>query len=130
MLTPQYDLAFRDIAEGISRWRLWSRAGWSDVRARYRRTTFGPFWASISLGIMMVSMGLVWSFLWKMSVRDYLPFISAGMVSWAMVSAIITDGTMVFIAQKSLLETLHFPLTMLTCAVVWRNLLLFFHNSL
>jgi len=128
MPTPQYDLAFRDIVGGVLHWQLWSRAGWTDVRARYRRTTFGPFWASISLGIMMVSMGLVWSFLWKMSVKDYLPFLSAGMLSWSLVSGLINDGASVFTAQKGLLETLHFPLTMLTCAVVWRNLLLFFHN--
>ncbi len=130
MLIPQYDRAYRDIVGGISGWQMWSRVGWADVRARYRRTTFGPFWASISLGIMMVSMGLVWSFLWKMSVQDFLPFLSAGLLSWALVSTIITDGTMVFISQKGLLETLHFPLIMLTCAVVWRNLLLFFHNVL
>ena len=130
MLTPQYDLAFHDIADGVLKWRLWSRAGWSDVRARYRRTTFGPFWASISLGIMMVSMGLVWSALWKMNVREYLPFISAGLLSWTLLSALISDGTAAFTAQKGLLEALHFPLTMLTCAIVWRNLILFFHNSL
>src|SRR5271154_3160398 len=130
MLTPQYDLAFRDIAEGISRWRLWSRAGWSDVRARYRRTTFGPFWATISLGIMMVSMGLVWSALWKMNVKEYLPFISAGLLSWTLLSSIITDGTSAFTSQKGLLEALHFPLTMLTCAIVWRILVLFLHNML
>ncbi|HUO43428.1 MAG TPA: ABC transporter permease [Burkholderiales bacterium] len=130
MLKPQYDLAFRDIVGGIIKWQLWTRAGWADVRARYRRTTFGPFWATISLGIMMISMGLVWSALWKMNVKEYLPFISAGLLSWALVSAIISDGTNAFTAQKGLLEALHFPLTMLTCAVVWRNLILFFHNLL
>ncbi len=130
MLTPQYDLAFRDLADGVLKWRLWSRAGWSDVRARYRRTTIGPFWATISLGIMMVSMGLVWSALWKMNVKDYLPFISSGLLSWTLLASMIGDSTAAYSSQKGLLEALHFPLTMLTCAVVWRNLILFFHNFL
>jgi len=128
MLAPQYRLAFQDIIEGVRRWPMWMRLGWTDVRARYRRTTFGPFWATLSLGIFMVSFSIIWSRLWKADLKDYMPFISAGMLSWTMVSAIIVDGTSTFTQQKPLLETMRFPLTVLTCAVVWRNLILFLHN--
>src|SRR4051812_6417241 len=63
-MTPQYDRALQDVVEGVSAWSTWGRMGWSDVRARYRRTTFGPFWATVSLGIFMVSFSIVWAQLW------------------------------------------------------------------
>lgn len=127
-MTPHYDRALSDLHQGITHWRMWARQGWSDVRARYRRTAFGPFWATLSLGIFMVSFSIVWAKLWNMNIRDYLPFISAGMLSWTLVSAIITDGTMTFISAESLIKSMRFPYTVLACAVVWRNAILFLHN--
>jgi len=127
-MTPQYDLAFRDIRDGLTRWRMWGRQGWSDVRARYRRTSFGPFWATLSLGIFMVSFSLVWAQLFKMNVREYLPFVAAGMLSWTLISGIITEGVMTFIAAEGLIKSMRFPFAVLSCAVVWRNLILFLHN--
>jgi ABC-type polysaccharide/polyol phosphate export permease len=129
-MAPQYDRALRDIRLGVANWRMWGRQGWSDVRARYRRTTFGPFWATVSLGIFMVSFSIVWSQLWNMNVREYLPFVAAGMLGWTLVSAIIVDGTTAFTSAEPLIKSLQFPLTVLTCAVVWRNVILFFHNLL
>lgn len=127
-MTPQYDLALSDIRQGVTEWRMWGRQGWSDVRVRYRRTAFGPFWATLSLGIFMVSFSVVWANLWKLDVREYLSFVSAGMLSWTLISAIITEGTTTFISAESLIKSMGFPYTVLSCAVVWRNLIIFFHN--
>lgn len=127
-MTPRYNQALNDFYLGITRWRMWGRLGWSDVRARYRRTAFGPFWATLSLGIFMVSFSVVWSQLWKMDLREYLPFVSAGMMSWALISAIITEGTMVFISAEALIKAMGFPYSMLSCGIVWRNLIIFLHN--
>ncbi len=129
-MTPQYNLALRDIRQGLSKWEMWGRQGWSDVRARYRRTAFGPFWATLSLGIFMITFSLVWAQLWKMNIRDYLPFVAAGMLSWTLISGIITEGVMTFIAAELLIKSMRFPFTVLSCAVVWKNLILFVHNIL
>ena len=119
-MTPQYDLAFRDLREGIADWQMWGRQGWSDVRARYRRTAFGPFWATVSLGIFMVTFSFVWAQLWKMNVRDYLPFVAAGMLTWTLLSGIITEGVMTFISAESLIKSMRFPFTVLSCAEIGR----------
>ncbi len=128
-MKPEYDLAFTDIREGVTQWRMWGRQGWSDVRARYRRTSFGPFWATLSLGIFMVSFSIVWAKLWKMNVSDYLPFVAAGMLTWTLISAIMAEGVVTFISFEALIKAMRFPYTVLSCAVVWRNLILFLHNS-
>lgn len=127
-MTPQYDHALNDIRQGFVEWRMWTRQGWSDVRARYRRTAFGPFWATLSMGIFVVSFGLVGSRLWNMNIREYLPFLAAGMVSWTLISTIITDGAVTFVSAEGLIKSMRFPYTVFSYTVVWRNLILFFHN--
>ncbi len=107
---------------------MWGRLGWAEVRGRYRRTVFGPFWAVVSLAIFMIIFSIVWARLWKSNFVEFLPYVSAGMITWTMLSAIINEGCATFTTAEGLIKTLRFPYTLLTCAVAWRNLILFFHN--
>jgi ABC-2 type transport system permease protein/lipopolysaccharide transport system permease protein len=56
--TEQEDLqkAWRDILAGWQRRELWTTLGLHDVRQRYRRSTLGPFWITISMGVMVFTM--------------------------------------------------------------------------
>ncbi len=127
-MTPHYAHAFNDIRDGIGDWRMWGRLGWAEVRRRYRRTVIGPFWASLSLAIFVVAIGVVWAGLWKLSVREYLPFLCAGLLAWTLVSVIITESCASFTAQEGLIRSMRVSYTLLTCSVVWRNLIVFIHN--
>lgn len=127
-ITPQYDLALADIVEGVSDWRMWGRLGWLDIKRRYRRTVIGPFWTTLSLGIFAVVLGIVWARLWRQDPKVYLPFITAGMLAWTMVAAIISEGCSTFVAGAGLITQLRFPYSILCCSVAWRHLIVFLHN--
>jgi homopolymeric O-antigen transport system permease protein len=127
-MTPQYGVAMADILEGVLDWRMWGRLGSQEVRRRYRRTVIGPFWTSISLGIFIFTLGILWAQLWKQNPKTYLPFLCAGMLAWALVAAIITEGCSAFVASEGIIKQLPFPYTVLSCTVVWRNVLTLFHN--
>jgi ABC-type polysaccharide/polyol phosphate export permease len=129
-MTPQYDRAFHDISLGLAHWRMWSRLGWGEVRRRYRRTAVGPFWTTFSLGIFIFALSTVWSGLWKMDVREFLPFFCAGMVTWYLLSAIITEGCTIFVMSESLIKQMSVSYTLIACAMVWRNIIVFAHNFL
>jgi ABC-type polysaccharide/polyol phosphate export permease len=129
-MTPQYDRAFNDISLGLLRWRMWSRLGWGEVRRRYRRTAVGPFWTTFSLGIFIFALSMVWSGLWKMDVREFLPFLCAGMITWYLLSAIITEGCVIFVMSESLIKQMSVSYTLIACAMVWRNIIVFGHNFL
>ncbi len=45
-----------DLAEGLFKWRLWSLMGWQDIRQRYRRSILGPFWLTLSMGVLVGTM--------------------------------------------------------------------------
>src|SRR5687767_1879949 len=90
-------LAVRDILDGLAAWRLWSMLGWLDIRQRYRRSMLGAFWLTISMGVMVVALGTLYSSLFKMEIVEFLPFLAAGLIVWAFLSTTIGDGTTVFI---------------------------------
>lgn len=129
-MISQYDVALADIACGLRNYPIWGRLGWQETKRRYRRTVLGPFWTTFSLGIFIVTLGIVWSQLWKQDPKIYLPFLTSGMLAWALISSIITEGCSTFTAAEGVIKTLSFSYTFLSCAVVWRNFIVLFHNSL
>src|SRR5690348_1337773 len=66
-------LAIRDIVEGLRRWELWVTLGWHDIRQRYRRSLIGPFWLTLSMGILVGTLGFLYSGLFGQPIREYLP---------------------------------------------------------
>ena len=127
-MTPHYQESIADIFAGIRVVPLWGRMGWADIRRRYRRTVFGPFWSSISLAIFVVALGLVWANLWNLDPKEYLSFLASGMLAWLLFTAFIAEGCTVFVAAEGLIKQLPVNYTMLICAMIWRNLIVFFHN--
>ena len=75
-------LALRDIAEGLHRWRLWGLMGWQDIRRRYRRSVLGPFWLTLSMGVLVVTLGFLYGALFGIAIDDYLPYLTLGFLAW------------------------------------------------
>jgi len=120
--------ALRDLKEGAQKWELWGRMGIDDMRRRYRRTFIGPFWHSLSMAIFVTSSGILFSALWKMNIKEYLPFFCSGISAWLSISAIMTESCTAFSSASPILTQVRLPYSLFVIAVVWRNLLLFSHN--
>jgi ABC-type polysaccharide/polyol phosphate export permease len=120
--------AAEDLLRGLSKRELWGRLGWLDVKRRYRRTTIGPFWTSITLAIYVVTVGTVGAALWHQNIYDYVPFLVTGMIVWTLVSSIATESCSMFIAGQALFRNIRFDYSILAYALVWRNLLVLLHN--
>jgi ABC-2 type transport system permease protein/lipopolysaccharide transport system permease protein len=123
-------LAMRDIIDGLKRTELWGTLGWVDVRQRYRRSVIGPFWITISIGMLVAGLGVVYATLFKQDLRTYLPFVAVGIIVWNLISALLTDGAMAFISAEYTIKQIPFPLTIYIYREVWRNLIVFAHNMI
>lgn len=125
---PSYRVALADLAAGWTQRQLWWRLGLIEMRRRYRRTVIGPFWTGLSMAIFAVAVGIVFSNLWKMDMRDYLPFLTSGLVAWILVSTILTESCTVFVSAEGLLKQTPLPFSIFVYLNVWRNLIVFAHN--
>jgi ABC-type polysaccharide/polyol phosphate export permease len=124
----RYAVALADVISGLQATAIWGRLGWRDNKRRYRRTVFGPLWTTVSLGVFVIALGLVWSNLWHTDPKLYLPFLTSGMLCWVLFSSICNEGCGGLISGEALIKQLRISYTLLACATVWRNVIVFFHN--
>jgi ABC-type polysaccharide/polyol phosphate export permease len=125
---PLHKSAGRDLIDGALRAKLWARLGWLEVKRRYRRTVIGPFWSVVSLATLVVTMGAVGAGLWRLDLYTHLPYLTAGILGWTMISTSLGEACSVFIANASLFRNSRCDFSLLAYSLVWRNLLVFLHH--
>lgn len=121
-------VALSDVIEAVKRYSLVGMLGWQDVRQRYRRSALGPFWLTLSMGVMIATIGIVFGQIFNTPMRDYLPFLSAGLIIWTFISSVINEGCASFIAAEGIIKQLPIPLFVHVLRMMWRNILIFAHN--
>jgi len=120
--------ALNDIASGFRLHKIWTMLGWQDVKQRYRRSVIGPWWLTISTGVMVAGMGPLYGRLFGQPTAGYVSFVAASLITWQLISSIITDSCQVFIAAEGHIKQTRLPLSIYVYRVVWRNLIIFGHN--
>ena len=125
----QLDSAVDDLRAGICSWRLSQFLAWQDVKQRYRRSTLGPIWLTLSFGIQMLTMGFLSSFLFGTSIAKSLPYVCAGMLLWFLITQMINDGATLFVSTARYITQIKCPLTVFMMQVVWRNVIVATHNA-
>ncbi|PYE16633.1 lipopolysaccharide transport system permease protein [Paraburkholderia silvatlantica] len=122
-------LALADLKQSIVSWRLWTLLGWLEIRQRYARSRVGPFWLTISMGVMIGSLGVVYGTLFGQNMREYLPFLAASLVMWGLFSQTVQDGSVAYINSGSYIRQMATPKLIYMLQVVWRNLIVMTHNA-
>ena len=117
-----------DVKGSISLWRLWTLLGWLEVRQRYARSRLGPFWLTISMGVMIASIGVVYGTLFGQKMTEYLPFLAVSLVLWTAFSQIIMDGSLAYISSANYIRQVPTPKLIYVFQVVWRSLVVLGHN--
>ncbi|WP_420361677.1 ABC transporter permease [Corynebacterium sanguinis] len=121
-------MAFRDLVSGWRQNELWLQLGWQDIKQRYRRSTLGPLWITIATGVMALALGLLYSMLFQISVREFLPHVTVGFIIWGFIAGCIKDGSDIFIENEGLIKQLPSALSVHVYRLVWRQLLFLAHN--
>ena len=125
----QAELALLDLVQGARARYLWGLLGWQDLRRRYRRSMLGPFWLTISMGVLVAALGTLYGTLLKLEIAEYVPFLALGFIVWSLISGLITDGCTAFISVESIIKQTNLPLSVHVYRIVWRNFLIFCHNA-
>ena len=73
--------------------------GWNDIRQRYRRSVLGPFWITISMAVFITLLGEIYSHIFKIELKTYLPYLSLGYIIWGFV-ATTTSESFDFVSGK------------------------------
>jgi len=126
--TARHRLAIQDVLDGVRLWRLAWSLGWLDIRLRYRGSMLGPFWLTISTGVMVASLGFLYSTLWHIELRSYLPFLALSQILWGFLGTLVSESCTAFTDSEGVIRSVRMPNFVFALRVLIRNILVLAHN--
>lgn len=117
-----------DLASGLSRWKTSYRLGLQDIELRYKRSLLGPFWISAALVATVLALAYVFADVFQSDFVTYVSFIGAGLLTWQLILALVTEGCASVTEHAPLLQNVRMPLSVIAGRIAFRNSIVFVHN--
>jgi len=118
----------QELVAGFRVWPVWVVMGWDDIRQRYRRSVLGPFWITLSMGVFIFVLGLIYSRLFNTPLENYMPFLTVGYIVWGFISATTNEATNAFHESGKIIKQIKLPYSIYVMRVVCRNFIVFLHT--
>ena len=102
----------------------------NDVKLRYRRSRIGQFWLTISMAITIIALGFLYSVIFQIALKTYLPLIAYSLIIWGLIAGICNEGAGAFIEAEGYIRSTPLPKSIYVYRVLLRNLLFLLHNMI
>lgn len=122
------NIALSDIGDAIKAYRLAGIFGWQDVAQRYRRSRVGAFWLTLNMAVFVSAVGFIFGTLFQSPMRDFLPYLCAGVIVWGFINTSIAEGCTAFSGSEGLILQVKMPLFTHIMRALWRNIIILMHN--
>jgi ABC-type polysaccharide/polyol phosphate export permease len=123
---PSLELASR-VGRVLQKSWFWA---WLDTLCQYRRSRIGPLWETLNVAVMIGGLTLVSSAVFGGSVIGHLSYIGAGVIAWAAISAMITEGPNTFVRYSSLIKDTNIGDEVYVGRTVFKVMITFAHHLL
>jgi lipopolysaccharide transport system permease protein len=118
----------QEILSGFAAWRVWTILGWDDIRQRYRRSILGPFWITLSMGVFIFILGVIYSRLFRTNIVTYIPYLAAGLPLWGFISQAMNESCLAFQEGTRIIKQLRLPYSIYVLRIVYRNFIILLHT--
>lgn len=124
----EFGMAYGDLRASIPKLGLaWTLAS-HDVVSRYRGSILGPFWITLSMAVMVLGIGFLYSELQHISLQETMPFVALGIVFWGMISLVIIEGCETFVHASGMLSQTALPMFTFVWRTLLRNMVTLLHH--
>lgn len=106
----------------------WMFMGWTDVVRGYSRMKLGVLWVPASQAIFITVLGVLYAMIFDYSPDSYIPYLSAGIITWNLIRAVIMEAGRCYISNSRLLLNSALSPYVLVLRMVWRNHVIFVLN--
>jgi ABC-type polysaccharide/polyol phosphate export permease len=86
-------------------------------------------WVTLTTGITILALGLVWSLLWRMPIAGIFPYITVSMIFWGLMTSSLNDATTSFASTGKLFLNQRASLSVAIYALIYRNLIILIYNA-
>ncbi|MCR5877550.1 ABC transporter permease [Phenylobacterium sp. J367] len=124
----EFQMAMRDLRNSVERLGLaWSLA-WHDIVSRYRGSILGPFWITLSMGLMVLGIGFLYSRLLNIPLAELMPYVALGIVFFGVINGVVNEGCETFVNAAGILSQTSLPMFTFVWRTVLRNLINLGHH--
>jgi lipopolysaccharide transport system permease protein len=89
----------------------------------------GPLWITISMALLLIGMGPLYSTLFNAPMGKFFPHLTLGIIFWTFFTSTINDGCNVFINAARYLKQADFPASIFVWRSLARNLVQLAHHA-
>jgi len=118
----------RELSVFLGGWHTWVLLSLQDVKSRYRRSFIGPFWITLTSLFFVAGLGMVYSRLLHLDLKEYLPFLATGIIVWTFIIGFINEGANAIIGSGHIIKQISLPYMTHIMRVVFRNFVVFLHS--
>lgn len=98
----------------VARYRGAVELGWFDFTTRFRRSFFGPLWATFQLGLWIASLAIIFHEALGEQFASYVIYVGLGLYIWDYLSASLIEGPSHFTSQAELIKNVPVDLSYIT----------------
>jgi ABC-type polysaccharide/polyol phosphate export permease len=109
-VTPEAQRTLRDVVRSIRLWHIWIRLGMQDVRLKFRRSAVGVGWIFVNLAVLVSSIGFIYANLLGQDTREFIPYLTIGMILWGYLTSSIVDGGNAFVHSEGYIKQISLPI--------------------
>jgi lipopolysaccharide transport system permease protein len=124
----QVERALTDLKDAAGLARFWASLAWHEIKVRYRGSMIGPFWLTLSTGLLIGGLGFLYSQLLNQDPAKYVPFLAVGILLWQFMTGTVQDCCTTFVAAAGTIKQIKLPLLGHIAQTIWRNLIILAHN--
>jgi ABC-2 type transport system permease protein/lipopolysaccharide transport system permease protein len=99
----------RDVRELIQYWPVISNMVIQDLRLKYHRSILGFFWTLLNPILMMTTLAVVFSQIFRLDIKNYAVFLFSGMVPFNFLTAALTECSLSIVINEGLIRRIYLP---------------------
>ena len=119
---------FTEIKEALKSHPQWLYLSIQDIKLRYRRSIIGPWWVTISTGIMIMMLSILWSKIFGSDIQTFMPFFAVGFIIWGWMSSLIIESANGFEPYAAAIKQIKLPFPVFILRLSMRLLIVLLHN--
>lgn len=119
--------AFLEMVDALLDATTWTALAHRDIKARYRRTVIGPFWIVVLALVSAAAIAAIYGVLLNKPFLPYFVFVLASLVSWTLVSTVLSESASILWLSATLIKTYHISPVTLVLANIWKNFIVWCH---
>jgi ABC-type polysaccharide/polyol phosphate export permease len=119
-----------DLKNTILQARVWNSLAFADIRSKYRLSTFGSLWITLTTGALALAIGLIYGQFFGQDVTSYLPYFTASYITWMFIASVVSESATTFISSGNLIKSSQMPIAFYVLRMLQRNLIIVAHNAI